>query len=142
MSSTFGVRFIFNMIIHSIPATLSITANAYAGKAGRRRRDKKDLSEKYKSIRKNFIRKEFKKARLNANVQEKNITFPVDWELTKKVLKHCKRIAKKECIKMDSTFGQEIKEMKYQLQFVPKAENVSKMRKSQKRLHKITFKIS
>ena len=49
---------------------------------------------------KDFIRKEVKEVRVDTTVQEKNITFPTDRKLTEKVIEHCKRIAKKEDIKL------------------------------------------
>ena len=102
---------------------------------------KRIFQESLNLFGKEFIRKEVKEVRLDTTVQEKNITFPTDRKLTEKVIEHCKRIAKKEDIKLTRTYGREIKKLKHQLRFVRKAKNVSKIRKSQKRLHKIAFKI-
>ena len=46
------------------------------------------------------VRREVKEVRVDTTVQEKNITFPTDRKLTEKVIEHCKRIAKKEDIKL------------------------------------------
>ena len=40
----------------------------------------------------------------DTTVQENNITFPTDAKLAKKVIDHCKRIAKKEGIKQRQTY--------------------------------------
>jgi len=90
---------------------------------------------------KKFIRREVKEVRVDTTVQEKNITFPTDRKLIEKVIEHCKRIAKKEDIKLTRTFGREIKQLKHQLRFARKPKNLSKLRKAQKRLHRIAFKI-
>jgi IS5 family transposase len=87
------------------------------------------------------IRKEVKEVRVDTTVQEKNITFPTDRKLTEKVIEHCKRIAKKEDIQLTRTFGREIKKLKHQLRFARKPKNLGKLRKSQRRLHRIAFKI-
>lgn len=87
------------------------------------------------------VRKEVKEVRVDTTVQEKNITFPTDRKLTEKVIEHCKRIALKEDIKLTRTFGREIQKLKHQLRFARKPKNLSKLRKAQKRLHRIAFKI-
>ena len=87
------------------------------------------------------VRKEVKEVRVDTTVQEKNITFPTDRKLTEKVIEHCKRIAKKEDIQLTRTFGREIKKLKHQLRFARKPKNLGKLRKSQRRLHRIAFKI-
>jgi IS5 family transposase len=90
---------------------------------------------------KDRIRKEAKEVRVDTTVQEKNITFPTDRKLTEKVIEHCKRLAKKEGIKLKRTYGREVKKLKHQLRFARKPKNMNKMRKSQRRLHRIAFKI-
>jgi len=87
------------------------------------------------------VRKEVKEVRVDTTVQEKNITFPTDRKLTEKVIEHCKRIANKEGIKLKRTYGREIKKLKHQLRFARKPKNMGKLRKAQKRLHRIAFKI-
>jgi IS5 family transposase len=88
-----------------------------------------------------FLRREVREVRVDTTVQEKNITFPTDRKLTEKVIEHCKRIAKKEDIKLTRTFGREIKKLKYQLRFARKPKNMKRHKKAQTRLHRIAFKI-
>jgi IS5 family transposase len=90
---------------------------------------------------KDFIRREVKEVRVDTTVQEKNITFPTDRKLTERVIDHCKRIARKEEIKLTRTYGREIKKLKHQLRFARKPKNMRKLVKAQKRLHRIAFKI-
>jgi len=88
---------------------------------------------------KDFIRREV--VRVDTTVQEKNITFPTDRKLTEKVIEHCKRIAKKEDIKLKRTYTFEIRKLKQQLRFARKPKNMKKHIKAQKKLHRIAFKI-
>ena len=88
-----------------------------------------------------MIRREVKEVRVDTTVQEKNITFPTDRKLTEKVIEHCKRIAKKEDIKLTRTFGREIKKLKHQLRFARKPKNMTSHKRAQRRLHRIAFKI-
>jgi IS5 family transposase len=87
------------------------------------------------------IRRGVKEVRVDTTVQEKNITFPTDRKLTEKVIEHCKRIARKEDIKLTRTFGREIKKLKYKLRFARKPKNMKSHKKAQVRLHRIAFKI-
>lgn len=87
------------------------------------------------------VRKEVKEVRVDTTVQEKNITFPTDRKLTEKVIEHCKRIAKKEGIKLKRTYTFEIRKLKQQLRFARKPKNLNKHKKAQKKLHRIAFKL-
>lgn len=87
------------------------------------------------------VRREVKEVRVDTTVQEKNITFPTDRKLTEKVIEHCKRIAKKEDIKLKRTYTFEIRKLKQQLRFARKSKNFKKHIKAQKKLHRIAFKI-
>jgi len=87
------------------------------------------------------VRKEVKEVRVDTTVQEKNITFPTDRKLTEKVIEHCKRIAKKEELKLKRTYTFEIRKLKQQLRFARKPKNMRKHIKAQKKLHRIAFKI-
>ncbi len=90
---------------------------------------------------KDTLRKGVREVRVDTTVQEKNITFPTDRKLTEKVIEHCKRIARKEDIKLTRTYGREIKKLKYKLRFARKPKNMKSHRKAQARLHRIAFKI-
>jgi IS5 family transposase len=87
------------------------------------------------------VRREVKEVRVDTTVQEKNITFPTDRKLTEKVIEHCKRISKKEDIKLKRTYTFEIRKLKQQLRFARKPKNFKKHIKAQKKLHRIAFRI-
>jgi IS5 family transposase len=87
------------------------------------------------------VRKEVKEVRVDTTVQEKNITFPTDRKLIEKVIGHCKRISEEEGIKLKRTYGREIKKLKHQLRFARKPKNMNKLRKAQRRLHRIAWKL-
>jgi transposase, IS5 family len=87
------------------------------------------------------IRKEVKEVRVDTTVQEKNITFPTDRKLNEKVIEYCKRIAKKEDIKLKRTYTMEIRKLKYQLRFAKKPKNYKKLNRAQVKLHRIALKI-
>jgi IS5 family transposase len=87
------------------------------------------------------IRREVKEVRVDTTVQEKNITYPTDRKLTEKVIEYCKRIAKKEGIKLKRTYTQEIRKLKYQLRFSRKPKNYKKLNRLQGKLKRIGFKI-
>ena len=102
---------------------------------------KKIFKQSVELFGKKKVCKEVKEVRVDTTVQEKNITFPTDRKLTEKVIEYCKRIANKEGIKLKRTYGREIKKLKHQLRFARKPKNMNKLRKSQKRLHRLAFKI-
>jgi len=102
---------------------------------------KKIFKQSLDLFEKDFIRKEVKEVRVDTTVQEKNITFPTDRKLTEKVIDYCKRIAKKEGIKLKRTYGREIRKLKHQLRFARKPKNLKKLKRAQVKLHRIAFKI-
>ena len=90
---------------------------------------------------KDVIQREVKEVRVDTTVQEKNITYPTDRKLTEKVIEYCKRIAKKEDIKLKRTYTMEIRKLKYQLRFSRKPKNYKKLNRLQGKLKRIGFKI-
>jgi IS5 family transposase len=87
------------------------------------------------------IRREVKEVRVDTTVQEKNITFPTDRKLNEKAIEYCKRIAKKEGIKLKRTYTMEIRKLKHQLRFAKKPKNYKKLNRAQVKLHRIALKI-
>ena len=106
--STFAGRFIFNINYPFDPSDF-----VHFRQAHRKRRNGEDLQTEHRSVwRRDMIRKEVKEVRVDTTVQEKNITFPTDRKLTEKIIEHCKRIAKKEDIKLKRTYTFEIQKLK------------------------------
>ena len=87
------------------------------------------------------IKREVKEVRVDTTVQEKNITFPTDRKMYEKTIEYCKRIAKAENIKLKRTYTFEIRKLKAQLRFAKKPKNYRKLIRTQKKLHRIAFKI-
>ena len=87
------------------------------------------------------IRREVKEVRVDTTVQEKNITFPTDRKLNEKAIEYCKRIARKEGIKLKRTYTIEIRKLKHQLRFARKPKNFRKLNRAQVKLHRIALKI-
>ena len=124
IGSTFAERFIFNTSYPFDPSDF-VHFRKRIGEEGM----KKIFKQSIDLFDKDFIRKEVKEVRVDTTVQEKNITFPTDRKLTEKVIEHCKRIAKKEDIKLKRTFGREIKKLKHQLRFARKPKNMKSHKK-------------
>jgi len=76
------------------------------------------------------IRREVKEVRVDTAVQEKEITFPSDRNLNEKVIEYCKRIVKKEGIKLKRTYTMEIRKPKHQLRFAKKPKNFGKLNRA------------
>jgi transposase, IS5 family len=72
---------------------------------------KKIFKQSIDLLGKEKVRKEVKEVRVDTTVQEKIITFPTDRKPTEKVIEHCKRIAKKEELKLKRTYGREIRSL-------------------------------
>jgi IS5 family transposase len=87
------------------------------------------------------IRRDVKEVRVDTTVQEKNITFPTDRKLNERAIEYCKRIAKKEGIKLKRTYTMEIRKLKHQLRFAKKPKNYKKLNRAQVKLHRIALKI-
>jgi len=52
-----------------------------------------------------------KEVLVDTTVQEKNITFPTDVKLQKKIVEKCRKIARKEGIELRQTYGRELKQL-------------------------------
>ncbi len=77
----------------------------------------------------------------DTTVQEKNITFPTDTKLRKKVIDKCIGIAKKEGVKLSRTYAKERKELFLKLRFRSHPKRRREARKADKRLLTIAGRI-
>jgi IS5 family transposase len=102
---------------------------------------KKNFKQSIDLFGEDTIYREVKEVRVDTTVQEKNITFPTDRKLNEKVIEYCKRIAKKEDIKLKRTYTLEIRKLKAQLRFAKKPKNYRKLNRVQVKLHRIALKI-
>jgi transposase, IS5 family len=78
---------------------------------------------------------------VDTTVQEKNITFPTDTKLRKKVIDKCIAIAKKEGLKLSRTYAKERKELLLKLRFRNHPKRKREARKAEKRLLTIAGRI-
>ncbi len=82
-----------------------------------------------------------KKARginVDTTVQEKNITYPTDTKLYKKILEHCRKIALHEDIKVRQSYREIQKDLLNIIRFSRSKKQQELKRKAQKKLHTIT----
>jgi IS5 family transposase len=54
---------------------------------------------------------------VDTTVQEKNITYPTDDKLHKKIIKSCIRIAEEQDLKLRQTYTKEIKKLSFEQRF-------------------------
>ncbi|MDW8231037.1 MAG: transposase, partial [Saprospiraceae bacterium] len=71
---------------------------------------------------------------VDTTVQPKNITFPTDDKLRKKIIHQCKKIAQEEGIKLPRTYQRELKRLSYLQRFRRTREQRQQARKADKRI--------
>lgn len=74
---------------------------------------------------------------VDTTVQEKNITFPTDVKLTRKVIARCLKTARKENITLSRTYTREIKKLNLQTRFMNHPKRKREGLKAKKRLQTI-----
>lgn len=74
---------------------------------------------------------------IDTTVQEKNITFPTDAKLYRKIIVRCLKLARQHKIALRRTYAKEIKQLKLQCRFAGHPKNRARARKAIKRLKTI-----
>ncbi len=84
-----------------------------------------------------------KEVQIDTTVQEKNITFPTDAKLSKKVIDNCTKIAKKEGVKQRQTYKRVAKQHLHDAYFGhhPKRRKKALMARTAKHITKTKIKI-
>jgi IS5 family transposase len=77
----------------------------------------------------------------DTTVQEKNITFPTDSKLHKKIINKCKAIAEKENIELRQTYTRTVKKLSYDQRFRNHPKNYGKARKADKKIKTIAGRL-
>jgi IS5 family transposase len=77
----------------------------------------------------------------DTTVQEKNITFPTDSKLHKKIIDRCKKIAEKEDIELRQAYTRTIKNLSLDQRFRHHARNQAKARKADKKIKTIAGRL-
>lgn len=78
---------------------------------------------------------------IDTTVQEKNITFPTDAKLYRKIIVHCLKLAKVHDIKLRRSYVKDIKRRKLECRFAGQPRNRVKARKAVKRLKTIAGRL-
>lgn len=78
---------------------------------------------------------------IDTTVQEKNISFPTDAKLYRKIIALCLKLARKEGIKLRRSYAKEIKKRKLECRFAGHPKNRAKARKAVKRLKTIAGRL-
>ena len=89
------------------------------------------------SIRINGKDEQENDATTDTTVQEKNITFPTDSKLHKKIISHCKSIAEKENIDLRQTYTRTLKKLTLLQRFRNHPKNHGKAKKADKKIKTI-----
>jgi IS5 family transposase len=90
-----------------------------------------------------FTKKEVKEkeALIDTTVQEKNITYPTDPKLQKKVIESCRKIARKEKIQLRQTYKKELKQLMIDQRFYYHPKRKKKADAAARRIKVIAGKI-
>lgn len=91
-----------------------------------------------------FPRKEVqeKEVLIDTTVQEKNITYPTDAKLQKKIIEKCRGIAGKESVQLRQTYGRELKQLMIDQRFHSHPKRKKKAKAAARRIKVIAGKIS
>lgn len=82
-----------------------------------------------------------KEVLIDTTVQEKNITYPTDVKLHKRIIEHCRDIAKEEEIKLRQVFKRELKQLMIDQRFHYHPKRKKKALSAQRRIKTIAGKI-
>jgi IS5 family transposase len=74
---------------------------------------------------------------IDTTVQEKNITYPTDDKLYKKIIDKCVKIAQKESVVLTQTYTKELKKLSFQQRFKKRKNGYKIARKANKRVKTI-----
>jgi len=78
---------------------------------------------------------------IDTTVQEKNITFPTDAKLHKKIIKKCQKIAQDEQLPVRQTYTRTLKQLSRDQRFRNHPRNKSKARKADKKIKTIAGRL-
>lgn len=93
------------------------------------------------SIRINGKDAQENEATTDTTVQEKNITYPTDSKLHKKIINKCKAIAQKEGFQLRQTYTRTVKKLSLDQRFRNHAKNYGKARKADRKIKTIAGRL-
>jgi len=82
-----------------------------------------------------------KEVLIDTTVQEKNITFPTDTKLQKKIIEKCRKISKKESIGLRQTYKRELKQLMIDQRFSEHPRRKKKALAARRRIKVIAGKV-
>jgi IS5 family transposase len=82
-----------------------------------------------------------KEVLIDTTVQEKNITYPTDVKLQKKIIEKCRKIAKKEGIELRQTYGRELKQLMIDQRFHSHPKRKKKAHAAARRIKVISGRV-
>lgn len=82
-----------------------------------------------------------KEVLIDTTVQEKNITYPTDVKLQKKIIEKCRKIAKNENVQLRQTYQKELKQLMIDQRFHNHPKRKKKAKAAARRIKVITGKI-
>jgi len=82
-----------------------------------------------------------KRVNVDTTVQEKNITFPTDAKLHKKIIEKCKEIARKEGIELRQSYSRTIKKLSQEQRFRHHPKNKHKAVKADRKMKTIAGRL-
>ena len=82
--------------------------------------------------------KEMKMGMIDSTAQEKNITFPTDSKLYRKIIAKVLKMARKEDIELRRTYTRELKALKLKIRFMNHPTRMKERKKAVKRIRTIT----
>ena len=86
---------------------------------------------------KEIMEKELKQVMIDSTVQEKNITFPTDAKLYRKIIEQVLRVSEREHIELRRTYTREVKSLKLKVRFMNHPTRMKEGKKAVKRLRTI-----
>ena len=87
---------------------------------------------------KEITAKEMKLVMIDSTVQEKNVTFPTDAKLYRKIIAKVLKMARKEDIELRRTYTRELKALKLKVRFMNHPTRMKEGKKAVKRIRTIT----
>lgn len=78
---------------------------------------------------------------LDTTVQEKNITYPTDLKLSKRIIEQCQKIAKREGVKLRQSYKRILKKLMLMQRFAHHPKNYRKAEKAKRKMHTIAGRL-
>ncbi len=78
---------------------------------------------------------------LDTTVQEKNITYPTDVKLSKRIIEQCQKIAKREGVKLRQSYKRILKKLMLMQRFAHHPKNYRKAEKAKRKMHTIAGRL-